>query len=348
VPDEFHARFSAHGRSYRYLLINRPVRSALHAGKAGWFHTPLDVVAMQVAAQCLLGEHDFSAFRAAQCQAKSPIKHLRELEIHREGEMLIFDLSAGAFLHHMVRNIVGCLVYVARASIRRTGWRKCWRAASAVRPRRPSRRMAYTCAAYSTRRSGDCRKWITKQYWESCCDAHQDLRHHTRRRCAGSRALRRGCDRAGVLRAQPAPCRHCTGGETGGRAAPFVSVVGLFVNATEAFVREVLAHVPLDLLQFHGDESPKYCAQFGKPYLKAIRVKAGVDLLHARPIFAAPKACCWTLMWKHPGRHRRDFRLDLIPKQLPLPVILSGGLDAENVASAIKQVQPYAVTCRVV
>ncbi|MDP4028951.1 MAG: tRNA pseudouridine(38-40) synthase TruA [Gallionella sp.] len=114
VPDEFHARFSAHGRSYRYLLINRPVRSAIHAGKAGWFHTPLDVATMREAAQCLLGEHDFSAFRAAQCQAKSPIKHLRELEIHREGEMLIFDLSAGAFLHHMVRNIVGCLVYVGK------------------------------------------------------------------------------------------------------------------------------------------------------------------------------------------------------------------------------------------
>jgi tRNA pseudouridine38-40 synthase len=114
VPDEFHARFSAHGRSYRYLLINRPVRSAIHAGKAGWFHKPLDVAAMRVAAQCLLGEHDFSAFRAAQCQAKSPIKNLRELEIRREGEMLIFDLSAGAFLHHMVRNIVGCLVYVGK------------------------------------------------------------------------------------------------------------------------------------------------------------------------------------------------------------------------------------------
>ncbi|HYR05851.1 MAG TPA: tRNA pseudouridine(38-40) synthase TruA, partial [Gallionella sp.] len=65
VPDEFHARFSAHGRSYRYLLINRPVRSALHADKAGWFHTPLDIAAMQAAAEYLLGEHDFSAFRSS-------------------------------------------------------------------------------------------------------------------------------------------------------------------------------------------------------------------------------------------------------------------------------------------
>lgn len=114
VPDEFHARFSAHGRSYRYLLINRPTRSAIHAGKAGWFHAPLDVAAMQAAAQHLLGEHDFSAFRAAECQAKSPLKHLRQLDIVRHGEMLVFDLNADAFLHHMVRNIVGCLAYVGK------------------------------------------------------------------------------------------------------------------------------------------------------------------------------------------------------------------------------------------
>ncbi len=114
VPDEFHARFSAHGRSYRYLLINRPVRSAIYAGRAGWFHAPLDMAAMQEAAGYLLGEHDFSAFRASQCQAKSPVKILNQLDIYQDGEMLVFDVSANAFLHHMVRNLVGCLVYVGK------------------------------------------------------------------------------------------------------------------------------------------------------------------------------------------------------------------------------------------
>ena len=114
VPDEFHARFSAHGRSYRYLLINRPVRSAIHAGRAGWFHAPLDMDAMQAAAKFLLGEHEFSAFRASQCQAKSPVKTLNKLDIFQDGEMLVFDLAANAFLHHMVRNLVGCLVYVGK------------------------------------------------------------------------------------------------------------------------------------------------------------------------------------------------------------------------------------------
>lgn len=114
VTDEFHARFSAQGRSYRYLLINRSVRSAINAGKTGWFHLPLDVELMRQAANYLLGEHDFSAFRAAECQAKSPVKHMYSIEIYREGDMLIFDVNANAFLHHMVRNLVGCLVYVGK------------------------------------------------------------------------------------------------------------------------------------------------------------------------------------------------------------------------------------------
>lgn len=114
VSEEFHARFSAQGRSYRYFLLNRSTRTALHAGKVGWHHLPLDLAKMQTAANSLLGTHDFSAFRASQCQAKSPIKTLRQLDISREGEMLIFDVSADAFLHHMVRNLVGCLVYVGK------------------------------------------------------------------------------------------------------------------------------------------------------------------------------------------------------------------------------------------
>jgi phosphoribosylanthranilate isomerase len=125
---------------------------------------------------------------------------------------------------------------------------------------------------------------------------------------------------------------------------PFVTVVGLFVDAEAAFVREVLANVPLDLLQFHGDESPEYCAQFSRPYLKAIRVKAGVDLLQYASDFRSAKGL---LLDAHvdgiPGGTGTTFDRALIPRHLPLPVILSGGLDAENVAAAIKQVRPYAV-----
>jgi phosphoribosylanthranilate isomerase len=125
---------------------------------------------------------------------------------------------------------------------------------------------------------------------------------------------------------------------------PFVTIVGLFVNSEAVFVREVLSGVALDLLQFHGDESPEYCAQFARPYIKAIRVKAGVDLLQCASDFRSAKGLLLdTHVQGVPGGTGTAFDWALIPKQLPLPVILSGGLDAENVAAAIRQVRPYAV-----
>lgn len=159
-------------------------------------------------------------------------------------------------------------------------------------------------------------------------------------------AAHSGADAIGLVFYQHSP-RH-VGIELAAQLAdalpPFVSVVGLFVDAEAALVREVLARVPVDLLQFHGDETPEYCAQFGKPYLKAIRVRAGVDLLQCASDFRGARGL---LLDAHvegiPGGTGRAFDWALIPKRLPLPVILSGGLDAENVAAAIRQVRPYAV-----
>ncbi len=116
VGDEFHARFSARGRRYRYLLLNRPQRPGLWQGRLGWFHLPLNLAAMREASLRLLGEHDFSAFRAAECQAKSPIKTLTRAEVRQSGNLLIFDFEASAFLHHMVRNLVGTLVYIGKGA----------------------------------------------------------------------------------------------------------------------------------------------------------------------------------------------------------------------------------------
>lgn len=114
VDDAFHARYSASARTYRYVLLNRPVRPALAARHAGWFPLPLDVAAMREAAALLVGEHDFSAFRASECQAKSPVRILHSLEIHCEGERVDFVFRANAFLQHMVRNLVGTLIYVGK------------------------------------------------------------------------------------------------------------------------------------------------------------------------------------------------------------------------------------------
>lgn len=114
VDAEFHARFSALSRTYRYVLLNSPVRPAADHGRVGWFHLPLDVARMREAAACLIGQHDFSAFRAAECQAQSPVRTLHEASIEQSGPYLVFGFRANAFLHHMVRNLVGSLVYVGK------------------------------------------------------------------------------------------------------------------------------------------------------------------------------------------------------------------------------------------
>ncbi len=112
VADEFHARFSATGRSYRYIILNRMTRSAIWANRAVWIHRPLDESRMQEAARSLVGTHDFSSYRAQGCQAKSPVRTVSRLDVRREGERIMIDISANAFLHHMVRNIAGVLIAI--------------------------------------------------------------------------------------------------------------------------------------------------------------------------------------------------------------------------------------------
>jgi tRNA pseudouridine38-40 synthase len=112
VPASFHARNSARGRRYRYLLLESAVRPSLETGLVGWTFLHLDAEAMRAAAQHLIGEHDFTSFRAAACQAASPVKTLRAIGIRRQGAYWQIDFDASAFLHHMVRNIMGCLVAV--------------------------------------------------------------------------------------------------------------------------------------------------------------------------------------------------------------------------------------------
>jgi tRNA pseudouridine38-40 synthase len=114
MSDEFHARFSAFERTYYYVLYISPERSPMLATRAGWVHTSLDVDAMRAAAALLIGEHDFSSFRSSQCQAKTPVKHLYQIDVRQQGDFIHFRFRANAFLHHMVRNLMGCLIDVGR------------------------------------------------------------------------------------------------------------------------------------------------------------------------------------------------------------------------------------------
>jgi tRNA pseudouridine38-40 synthase len=112
VPDAFHARNAARSRRYAYLLLESPVRPAMEAGQVGWIFRPLDAARLEAAAALLIGEHDFSAFRSADCQAKSPIKQMHAIRVGRHGPYWRLDFEASAFLHHMIRNLMGCLIAV--------------------------------------------------------------------------------------------------------------------------------------------------------------------------------------------------------------------------------------------
>ncbi len=114
VPDAFHSRACATARRYAYVVLESPVRPSVDAGRVGWVFRPLDEAAMQEAASLLIGQHDFTSFRASACQAKSPVKTISRAEISRRGAYWRFEFQADAFLHHMIRNIMGCLLQVGQ------------------------------------------------------------------------------------------------------------------------------------------------------------------------------------------------------------------------------------------
>ena len=112
VDDDFHARFCATGRLYRYIILNRRTRPAIYNNLVAWEYRPLDETLMMKAATALVGEHDFTSYRAQACQAKSPVREVRRLDIKRAGELVMIEIEANAFLHHMVRNIAGVLMTI--------------------------------------------------------------------------------------------------------------------------------------------------------------------------------------------------------------------------------------------
>jgi len=162
----------------------------------------------------------------------------------------------------------------------------------------------------------------------------------------GLAAARHGADAIGLV-FYPASPRHVLAAQAGAISAalpPFVTTVGLFVNPEKAEVEAVLRDLRLDMLQFHGDESPEFCASFGMPYLKAVRVKPGLDLVqYATWFYSARGLLLDAFVEGQAGGTGQSFDWELIPAGLPLPVILSGGLDADNVRTAIERVKPWAV-----
>ncbi|MES2353708.1 MAG: phosphoribosylanthranilate isomerase [Pseudomonadota bacterium] len=155
-----------------------------------------------------------------------------------------------------------------------------------------------------------------------------------------------GADAIGLVFYPPSP-RHIAISKAidiCGALPPFITTVGLFVDADASDIQAILSEVPIDLLQFHGEESPAYCLQFGKPYLKAVRMKPDLNLVQYAAIYKSAKALLLdTYMPGKPGGTGATFDWSLIPKQLPLPIVLSGGLTPANIGEAVKTVRSWAV-----
>ena len=159
-------------------------------------------------------------------------------------------------------------------------------------------------------------------------------------------AAEAGADAVGLVFYAPSP--RFVAPEAAARVCavlpPFVAAVGLFVDASEADIRRILSQVPLDLLQFHGDEPPDFCERFARPYVRAVRMERGTDLLEYAHRFSSAKAL---LLDAHspgtPGGTGLTFDWKAVPADLPMPIILSGGLDATNVGRAVREVRPWAV-----
>ena len=162
---------------------------------------------------------------------------------------------------------------------------------------------------------------------------------------AASEAINAGADALGLVFYEPSP-RYvdiASALQVSAMAYPFVTLVGLFVNADQHKVSEILSKVPLQLLQFHGDEPREYCESFGLPYMKALRVREGIDIAAEARAYASAQAILLDTYKKGvPGGTGESFNWDLVPK-LDQPVVLAGGLDSDNVRHAINEVKPYAV-----
>ena len=303
MPAHFHARFSAMARRYRYAIYNDPIRPAHLAEEVTWNHRPLDIGRMREAAQVLVGTHDFTSFRAVQCQAKSPVKTMHHVRLLEHGRLIVLDIRGNAFLHHMVRNIAGVLMTIG-AGERPIEWAK---EVLEARDRRaggsPLTPTDSIWCGWSTPGSSSCPSatWGRISFPDcpiSSADVESGFATIENSRRTGRPAVRRSLAEdspslpavrikiCGITRVEDALAAAAAGADAIGlvfyakspRAVdihrareivralpPFVTSVGLFVNASRCELGEILDAVPLDLLQFHGDERAGTARDIGDP-----------------------------------------------------------------------------------
>jgi hypothetical protein len=272
-PDDFHARFSARSRTYRYLLLDDAVAPAALRGRVGWFHKPLDVEAMARRGD-VLGEHDFSAFRDAQCQAKSPVKLMHGASVERRGGLVLHLPRQRVPAPHGAQHR-GLAGLRGRGRTTRRGSREVFARRTAANAAPTFAPTGSTSRASSTIRRSPSALSAVPALPDAMRNAHQDLRHARARARALAARGGRGCDRPRLPRDSPRYVEPSARPRRRGAAA-VRDDRGLFVNARSASAAR-WTRVPLDMLQFHGHETPRGSAMrpTAGPTFAAVRMGRG-------------------------------------------------------------------------
>jgi len=401
VEPGFHARFSAVARAYYYLIHEAPVQHPFWRLRSGWTHRVLEVERMREAAGMLIGTHDFSAFRSSQCQARSPCRRIEQVDLLRLGALIVLCIRANAFLHHMVRNIVGALVAIGNGS-HPPAQMRVWldsrdRSASpatfaaeglyfagALYPQDKGAGRLPQCSGLSPLQ--ELLPGLASPYPENPTSppgASAPADRRTRAdspRSASHRTLIKFC---GIVREEDLALANALAVDYVGfvlyprspraldveaaaalrrKLASHVGAVGLFVNAHPQEVQEACRRIGLDVVQFHGDESPQQCAESlaeqpsGRrrtPGWRALRMRDAETLARAMRDFPeseaflvdrfdAPGSDPGPMLYGGTGR-RFDWGLLPAAHLRPQRLILSGGLDPENVSAAVCAQRPWAV-----
>ena len=353
VIDEFHARFKARQRTYRYILLNRETSPSYLDGLVTWHRMPLEIQKMQQAAKLFLGVHDFSAFRSAGCQNKNPVKNVQSVSLERKGDWIWLDITSDGFLHHMVRNIVGVLTRIGEGlenpewavGVLKSKDRKC---GGMTAP--PD---GYILYQFYTMKCSIC--LIRQKYVDfgKISIRGTIITMATKIKICGvkspeiaAQAIFSGADALGLMLYEGSK-RFISieqAVEIEKAVTPFVSTVGVFANPEVEYIKSALESLSLDFLQFHGDESGEFCRSFELPYIKVVRVHSETNLEEVETKYSDAAALLLDTYDKNAlGGTGDTFDWNLAIYKNKLPLILAGGLNSKNVCEAIKTVSPYGI-----
>jgi len=328
VRDDFHARFDALERCYRYYVAGAPTRHPLTIGRAGWVHRDIDLAPMREAAQALVGKHDFSSFRSAQCQAATPVRTINRIELTGSPQMLCIRLLAG---HRK-----SCSRVTARAALRHLVGKAC---------------ISNRCVILTKIRSFPrlIRACLISEPTQLMTTAKTSIKFCGLVRAEDVQfAAQLEVNALGLMFYEKSSrlIDLDTARQLRALMPSWITCVGLFVNSPPDQVKAYSSALGLDVVQFHGDETHQICQESllpGQPYWRAIRVREQADLVNSWSNYPDAKAFVLDAYSEGFGGSGHQFDWSLIPADRPESLIMSGGLDSHSVVEVIEQIAPFGV-----